>query len=77
MLLRVETDAVADVGSVTPHLAAARSAYDPLPQALVSRRRRLRFVYFDGAGRRQLTFANVRETGRRGARAQTCPELRG
>jgi hypothetical protein len=60
-LLRVEIDAVADVGSVTPHLGGGSFRYDPLPQALVSRRRRLRFVYFDGAGLRQLTFANVRE----------------
>ena len=61
VLLRVEIDAVADVGSVTPHLGGASFRYDPLPQALVSRRRRLRFVYFDGGGLRQLTFANVRE----------------
>jgi len=61
VLLRVEIDAVADVGSVTPHLGGGSFRYDPLPQALVSRRRRLRFVYFDGAGPRHLTFADVRE----------------
>ena len=61
MLLRVEIDAVADVGAVTPHLGGGSFRYDPLPQALVSHRRRLRFVYFDGAGPRHLTFADVQE----------------
>ena len=67
VLLRVETEVVADVGSVTPHLGGGSFRYDPLPQALVSRRRRLRFVYFDGAGPRHLTFADVREEPGRGA----------
>ena len=60
-LLRVETDVVADVGSVTPHLGGGSFRYDPLPARLVSRRRRLRFVYFDGAGLRPLSFTSVRE----------------
>jgi hypothetical protein len=59
-LLRVETDVVADVGSVTPHLGGKSFRYDPLPARLVSRRRRLRFVYFDGAALRPLSFATVR-----------------
>jgi hypothetical protein len=60
-LLRVETDMVADVGSLTPHIGGASFRYDPLPARLVSRRRRLRFVYFDGTGLRPLSFAAVRE----------------
>jgi hypothetical protein len=60
-LLRVETDVVADVGSVTPHLGGTSFRYDPLPAQLVARRRRLRFVYFDGAGLRALDFAAVRQ----------------
>jgi hypothetical protein len=59
-LLRVETDVVADVGSVTPHLGGESFRYDPLPARLVSRRRHLRFVYFDGAALRPLSFAAVR-----------------
>jgi hypothetical protein len=59
-LLRVETEVVADVGSVTPHLGGGSFRYDPLPSQLVSRRRRARFVYFDGAGLRALDFAQVR-----------------
>lgn len=61
VLLRVETHVVADIGSLTPHLGGGSFRYDPLPQSLVSRRRRLRFVYFDGATPRSLTFANVRD----------------
>ena len=60
VLLRVETDAVTDVGSVTPHLGGASLRYDPLPAALVARRRCLRFVYFDGQGLRPLSLAEVR-----------------
>ncbi len=59
-LLRVEVDAVTDVGSVMPHLGGASFRYDPLPAALVARRRRLRFVYGDGRGLRTLSFAEVR-----------------
>jgi hypothetical protein len=58
-LLRVEVDAVADVGSVSPHLGGGTFRYDPLPAKLVSRRKRLRFVYFDGQGLRQLALADV------------------
>ena len=64
LLLRVETDVVADVGSVTPHLGGGSFRYDPLPRALVSRRRRLRFVYFDGTALQPLSFAELRALAR-------------
>jgi hypothetical protein len=60
VLLRVETDSVVDVGSVMPHLGGASFRYDPLPAAMAAKRRRLRFVYFDGTGLRMLSFAEVR-----------------
>lgn len=60
ILLRVEAEQVADVGSVTPHLGGQSFRYDPLPARMVSRRQRLRFVYFDGAGVEVLSFAEVR-----------------
>jgi hypothetical protein len=59
-LLRVEIDAVADVGTLTPHLGGGSFRYDPLPARMVSRRKRLRFVYFDGASPRPLDLAEVR-----------------
>jgi hypothetical protein len=59
-LLRVEVDAVTDVGSVMPHLGGESFRYDPLPATLVARRRGLRFVYGDGRGLRTLSFADVR-----------------
>jgi hypothetical protein len=61
VMLRVETDAVTDVGSVTPHLGGCPMHYDPLPAKFVGQRRRLRFVYFDGNGLRALTLGEVRE----------------
>lgn len=61
VLLRVETDAVTDVGGITPHLGGGSVRYDPLPARLVSHRRRLRFVYYDGGGLRPLSLAQVRE----------------
>jgi len=60
-LLRVEVEAIADVGAVTPHLGGASFRYDPLPGRMVSRRSRLRFVYFDGQGLRALALAEVRD----------------
>lgn len=60
VLLRVETEAVTDVGSVTPHLGGTSFRYDPLPATLVSRRRRLRFIYRDAEGMRALSYAEVR-----------------
>jgi hypothetical protein len=59
-LLRVEIDDVTDVGSVMPHLGGETFRYDPLPAALVARRRRLRFIYGDGSATRGLSFAHVR-----------------
>jgi hypothetical protein len=58
-LLRVEVDSVADVGSITPHLGGATFRYDPLPARMVSRRKRLRLVYFDGQGTRMLDLAEA------------------
>jgi hypothetical protein len=58
-LLRVEVDSVADVGSITPHLGGATFRYDPLPARMVSRRKRLRLVYFDGQGTRILDLAEA------------------
>jgi Arginase family len=59
VLLRIETEAVTDVGSITPHLGGESFRYDPLPAALVSRRR-LRFIYRGADGTRRLSFAEVR-----------------
>ncbi len=57
VLLRVEIDNIADVGSITPHLGGATFRYDPLPARMVSRRKRLRFAYFDGQKPRLLDLA--------------------
>jgi hypothetical protein len=66
-LLRVEIDALTDVGSLTPHLGGGTFRYDPLPSNFISRRRRLRFVYFDGATLRPLSYAELRDIDRLGA----------
>jgi hypothetical protein len=58
-LLRVEVDSVADVGSITPHLGGATFRYDPLPASMISRRKRLRLVYFDGRKPRMLDLAEA------------------
>jgi hypothetical protein len=63
-LLRVEIDALTDVGSLTPHLGGGTFRYDPLPTNFISRRRRLRFVYFDGASLRPLSYAELRDFDR-------------
>jgi hypothetical protein len=60
VLLRVEVEAVTDVGSMMPHLGGETFRYDPLPASLVARRRRLRFIYADEQGPRALSFAEVR-----------------
>jgi hypothetical protein len=60
VLLRVETESISDVASVTPHLGGASFRYDPLPGRMVTRRERLRFVYFDGREPRVLSLASVR-----------------
>jgi hypothetical protein len=59
VLLRVEVENVADVGSITPHLGGASFRYDPLPTRMVSRRKRLRLVYFDGQKPRMLGLAEA------------------
>ena len=61
MLLRVEVDALTDVGTITPLLGGGAFRYDPLPGKIASRRRRLRFVYFDGKAARPLNLGDVRE----------------
>jgi hypothetical protein len=61
VLLRVETDAVTDVGALMPQLGGGSMSYDPLPARMVTHRRRLRFVYFDGNAPRTLNLACVRE----------------
>jgi hypothetical protein len=60
VLLRVELEAVSDVGSITPRLGGDGFRYDPLPASIISRRHRLRFAYFDGTKVRPLPFDEVR-----------------
>jgi hypothetical protein len=60
VLLRVEIEAVADLGAVTPQLGGEGFRYDPLPAKLVSRRKRLRFCYVDGSAVRALPLGAVR-----------------
>jgi hypothetical protein len=60
VMLRVESDAVTDVGALMPQLGGAAMRYDPLPARMVTHRRRLRFVYFDGSAPRVLTLGEVR-----------------
>ena len=60
-LLRVEVEAMTDVGTITPHLGGGTFRYDPLPGKIASRRRKLKFVYFDGSAARALTLGDVRE----------------
>jgi hypothetical protein len=62
-LLRVETEEIADVGAVMPHFGGETFRYDPLPASLVARRRRLRFIYFDGKDLRPLNLAEVSALG--------------
>ena len=59
-LLRVEQDEATDVGSVTPGLGGAGFRYAPMPERMVSRRRRLAFVYFDGQTTVLLALAEAR-----------------
>jgi hypothetical protein len=47
-LLRVETGATTDIGSVTPVLGGGSVRYAPLPSHMTSRRRELAIVYTDG-----------------------------
>ncbi|MBS9475525.1 hypothetical protein [Ancylobacter radicis] len=59
-LLRVETNETTDVGAVMPHLGGGSFRHDPLPAAMTSRRKSLRFVYFDGQAAVPMTLAQVR-----------------
>jgi hypothetical protein len=59
-LLRVEIEDLTDIGGVSPLLGGAGLRYDPLPERMVSRRRRLHFVYHDGIATRRLDFAAAR-----------------
>jgi hypothetical protein len=58
-LLRVETEEAVDVGAVSPGLGGGPMRHDPLPAKLVSRRRRLAFLYFDGTRARSLSFTEA------------------
>lgn len=58
-LLRVEINAITDVGAITPHLGGASFRYDPLPGRMVSRRKRPHLIYFDGQGMRSLELAEA------------------
>jgi hypothetical protein len=58
-LLRVETEEAVDVGVISPPLGGGPMRHDPLPAKLVSRRRRLAFIYFDGTRARPLSFAEA------------------
>jgi len=59
--LRIESDAVTDVGALMPRLGSRAMRYDVLPARMVTYRQRLRFVYFDGNAPRVLTLGEVRE----------------
>ena len=59
-LLRVEMESLTDLGAVSPLLGGEGVRYDPLPAAMVSQRRRLRFVYHDGQATELLDFAEAR-----------------
>lgn len=59
-LLRVETQDTVDVGALTPHLGGSSFRFDPLPGRMASRRKRLAFLYFNGAGLKPLSLAAAR-----------------
>ncbi len=61
VLLRAESDAVTDVGTLMPQLGGGVMRYDPLPARMVTHRQRLRFVYFDGNAPRLMSLGKVRE----------------
>jgi hypothetical protein len=64
VLLRVETEAMTDVGAIMPHLGGGTFRYDPLPAGMVARRQALRFVYFDGYKLRSLRLADIASLGK-------------
>jgi hypothetical protein len=59
-LLRVECGLGVDVGSLSPRAASEEMRYTPLPRRMVTRRRRVRFLYVDGVSLRSLTLGEVR-----------------
>lgn len=60
-LLRVEYEQMTDVASATPQLGGGSMRIDPLPVTMVSRRRRLRFVYQGDMGIVRLSLAEARD----------------
>jgi hypothetical protein len=58
-LLRVEIEALTDVGALSP-LFGGGLRYEALRDHLVSRRRRLHFIYFDGTQSRRLALSEAR-----------------
>jgi hypothetical protein len=58
-LLRVEIENRTDVGALSP-LFGGGLRYSGLADHMVSRRRRLLFIYFDGVGTRRLTLGEAR-----------------
>jgi len=60
VLLRVETEGVTDIGSVTPHLGGGSFRYDVLPGRMTGRRSRLSLVYFDGADLRPFSLEQAK-----------------
>jgi hypothetical protein len=61
VLLRVEGDAVTDVGALMPQLGGGAMRYDPLPARMVTHRRKHSFIYFDGNAPRALSLGEARE----------------
>lgn len=59
-LLRVEIEGLTDIGAVSPLVGGEGVRYDPLPERMVSQRRRLFFVYHDGRSVVRLRFAEAR-----------------
>ncbi|MEO1264173.1 MAG: hypothetical protein AAFV26_00530 [Pseudomonadota bacterium] len=60
VLLRVEREQIADVGSVTPQVGGGDFRYAPLPARLAGRRDTLTFAYFDGDNVVRLDFVAAR-----------------
>lgn len=60
VLLRVACEAVVEVGVASPPCGDAPMRYAALPRRMTTRRRRLRFIYFDGSGPLALSLAQTR-----------------
>ncbi|MEJ2378825.1 MAG: hypothetical protein P8Y53_02400 [Pseudolabrys sp.] len=61
VLLRVECETAVVVGKAGRDPRGGAARYTPLPKRMATRRRRLRFVYFDGSGPRVLSLEEVRD----------------